>query len=110
MNVESDLRVASGVLTESEPDMPEFQLCGDAAYHNLYVYYYAAQLLKVSRGDIATTGALASAPKSGSVNADMVVVSTTYRKPGIPIGRTQNRNVKISRPMDMGVGDIRNLS
>jgi len=97
MNVESDICVASGILTE--PDIPGFRLGGGKeAYHNVYVYCYAAQLLKVGSGDIATTGTLVFDPASGTVNADMIVVSASSRK---PTRRTRNGNgsVKISGPM-----------
>ena len=79
MNVESDICVASGILSELE--MPGFRLGGEEAYHNPYVYCYAAQSLKVGNGDIATTGALVFDPASGTVNADMIVVSASCRKP-----------------------------
>lgn len=113
MNVESDIRVASGILTES--DMAGFPLCGDETHHNLYVYCYAAQLLKMGNWDIATTGALVSDPESGTVNADMVVVSTASRKPGL--GHTSPKDAPkweweckdLEANENIGVDDIRNL-
>jgi hypothetical protein len=81
-NVDSDICVASGILTRSELDMPRFRLGGEEAYYNLYVYCYAAQLLKVGSGEIATTGALVFDPAGDTVNADIIVVSASSRKPG----------------------------
>jgi hypothetical protein len=82
INVDSDICVASGILTRGELDLPSFRLGGEEAYYNLYVYCYAAQLLKVGSGEIATTGALVFDPAGGTVNAEIIVVSASSRKPG----------------------------
>jgi hypothetical protein len=91
--------------------MPGFQLCGDEAYHNLDVYCYAAQLVKVGSEDIATTGALVFDPESDTVKADMVVVSTTSRNPGHTnwkdAPKWECKDLEANE--DMGVDDIRNL-
>ena len=89
--------------------MPGFRLGGEEAYHSLYVYCYATQLLKVGSGDIATTGALVFDPASGTVKA---VVSASSRKPG----QTNQKDAKweweckdLEANEDLGVEGIRNL-
>jgi len=93
--------------------MPGFRLGGEEAYHNLYVYCCAAQLLKVGSRDIATTRALAFDPASGTVNAgNMIVVSASSRQPE----RTNRKDAKweweckdLEANEGLGVNGIRNL-
>lgn len=78
MNLESDTRTASSILSGSRIKMP-FSPKEDS--HNPPLYCYLAQLLNVGKQCIiATTGSLVFDPASGSVQAETLVFSTNSEK------------------------------
>jgi len=78
VNVESDIRAASSILSGSRVKMPPSLEEGS---HNLALYCYLAQLLNVGKQSIiAATASLVFNPASGNVQADVLVSSTNSAK------------------------------
>ncbi|KIM35674.1 hypothetical protein M413DRAFT_326748 [Hebeloma cylindrosporum] len=112
-NVESDIRVASGIL-RSGPCRRRLHVSREEPNQNLYFYCYVAHLLNLeSWDDIATTGTLVFDPASGTVNADMVVVSSCSQKQGHTTKWNDTNSAweykDLEANEDFGEDDIRNL-
>ena len=107
MTVESDLRLASRILSGSSID--ELRLWPEDSVPKLTLYCYLSQVLSIGTRCIAATGSLGFDSALGRVRAQMVVASTNPHESENMDGRNTNQEWEfkdLEANADLKVTDI----